>query len=86
MHARTHCPELVVADDDRFVCSMLATQLEFKFECVATAGNADDAIALVREHRPDVAILDVVMPAVGRWRRRGRSGHTHPRRHRDPLE
>ena len=58
-------PRLVVADDDRFVCSMLATQLEFKFECVATAGNAGDAIALVREHRPDVAILDVVMPGGG---------------------
>lgn len=58
-------PRLVVADDDRFICSMLATQLEYKFECVATATDADEAIALVREHRPDVAILDVVMPGGG---------------------
>lgn len=58
-------PRLVVADDDTFVCSMLASQLDAWFECVGAAADADEAIALVVEHRPDVAILDVNMPGGG---------------------
>jgi DNA-binding NarL/FixJ family response regulator len=58
-------PRLVVADDDAFVCAMLVSSLEYRFECVGRAGDAMDAIALVDAQRPDVAILDVVMPAGG---------------------
>jgi len=44
---------------------MLAAQLDYGFECVGAASNADEAIALVTTHRPDVALLDVNMPCGG---------------------
>jgi DNA-binding NarL/FixJ family response regulator len=58
-------PKLVVADDDAFMCMMLSSQLAHDFDCVATASDSDGAVEAVRTHRPDVAILDVVMPGGG---------------------
>jgi two-component system, NarL family, nitrate/nitrite response regulator NarL len=58
-------PTLVVADDDAFMCSMLATQLGFAFECVGTAADTDSAIELVGARQPDAVILDVIMPGGG---------------------
>jgi DNA-binding NarL/FixJ family response regulator len=55
----------VVADDDEFVCTMVAAQLEDEFDCVGQGADALEAVALVATHRPDVAILDVFMPAGG---------------------
>src|ERR1700735_4687263 len=62
---KSELPRFVVVDDDQFVCGMLASQLEYTFECVGSAVDADNAIALVEECRPDVAILGVVMPGNG---------------------
>jgi DNA-binding NarL/FixJ family response regulator len=58
-------PRLVLADDDPVVRSMLSEQLRYRFDCVGAGSNADEAIALVEAHRPDVAILDVNMPGGG---------------------
>ena len=58
-------PRLVVADDDAFVRSLLTAQLDYGFECVGAAADADEAVALVAAHRPDVALLDVNMPCGG---------------------
>ncbi|MGA3360932.1 MAG: response regulator [Solirubrobacteraceae bacterium] len=65
-HARHgELPRFIVADDEAFVCGMIASQLAYTFECVGSAADTSGAVALVREHRPDVAILDVVMPGDG---------------------
>jgi len=61
----TRRPRLVLADDDASVRSVLAAQLEQGFECVGAGATADQAVALVRVHRPDIAILDVDMPNGG---------------------
>ena len=58
-------PRLVFADDDPLVRSVLARQLGNAFDCVGAAADADEAIALVVAHRPDVALLDVNMPGGG---------------------
>ncbi|HEY1775990.1 MAG TPA: response regulator transcription factor [Solirubrobacteraceae bacterium] len=58
-------PTLAIADDDAFMCSMLATQLGFAFECVGTAADTDAAIELASVQQPDAMILDVIMPGGG---------------------
>jgi DNA-binding NarL/FixJ family response regulator len=53
----------VLADDDVLLREGLAGLLERSgFEVVGQCGNASDLIALVREHQPELAIVDIRMP------------------------
>ncbi len=63
--ARAARARLLVADDEPLVRAMLLAQLQPDFEVVAAAADADEAIALAREHQPDAAIVDVEMPGGG---------------------
>jgi DNA-binding NarL/FixJ family response regulator len=54
---------VVLADDDVLLREGLAGLLERSgFEVVGQSGEPADLIALVREHRPDLAIVDIRMP------------------------
>jgi DNA-binding NarL/FixJ family response regulator len=55
---------VVVADDQELVRSGFAMILDAQpdIEVVAEAGDGEAAVAAVRAHRPDVALLDVRMP------------------------
>jgi DNA-binding NarL/FixJ family response regulator len=54
---------LVLADDSMLLREGIARLLtESGFEIVGQAGGADELVAAVREHRPDVAIIDIRMP------------------------
>lgn len=54
---------VVLADDDVLLREGLAGLLERSgFEVVGQSGDADELIALVREQRPDLAIVDIRMP------------------------
>lgn len=56
---------VVIADDSPFVCRLLASYLRAAgLEVVATAGNGRSAVALARQHRPDVLTLDLEMPGL----------------------
>jgi two-component system response regulator DesR len=57
---------VVIAEDQRMVLGALAAllSLEADIEVVAQAGDGLAALALVREHRPDVLITDVEMPGM----------------------
>jgi serine/threonine-protein kinase PknK len=53
----------VVADDDVLLREGVASVLERSgFEVVGQAGDADELLALVREHKPELAIVDIRMP------------------------
>lgn len=52
---------LLVCDDDRLVLYSITTALRQAGYNVIEADNGDDAILLAREHRPDLAILDIRM-------------------------
>ena len=57
----THKGTILVVDDDRLVLATLShglTQVGYE---VIDADNGDDAILLAREHRPDLALLDIRM-------------------------
>jgi DNA-binding NarL/FixJ family response regulator len=54
---------VVLADDDVLLREGMAGLLERSgFEVVGQCGNASELIALVREHRPELAIVDIRMP------------------------
>jgi DNA-binding LytR/AlgR family response regulator len=55
----------IIADDERLMRDQLRTRLAEvwpELQIVAEARNGDEAVALVREHRPDLAFLDIRMP------------------------
>lgn len=59
-----HRIRVVLAEDQRMVLGALAAllSLEDDIEVVAQAGDGTAALAMVREHQPDVLITDVEMP------------------------
>jgi DNA-binding NarL/FixJ family response regulator len=56
---------LLIADDDELVREALSTRLAAGFDVVGLARDAEEAVALARRLDPDVALLDVQMPAGG---------------------
>ncbi|MFN8052034.1 MAG: response regulator [Acidimicrobiales bacterium] len=56
---------VVVAEDDAIIRMDLCQLLdEVGYDVVADCGQGDVAIDLIREHRPDAAVLDVKMPGL----------------------
>jgi response regulator NasT len=53
--------KILVVDDDRLVLATLAHGLSQAGYQVIDADNGDDAILLAREHKPDLALLDIRM-------------------------
>ncbi len=56
-------PRVVIAEDEALIRLDLAEMLvEEGYEVVGQAGDGQQAIELVEEHRPDLVVLDVKMP------------------------
>ena len=56
---------VVVAEDEAIIrLDLVETLREQGFDVVADTGRGDEAVRLVDEHRPDVAILDIKMPGL----------------------
>jgi DNA-binding NarL/FixJ family response regulator len=54
---------VVLADDDVLLREGLASLLEGRrFDVVGRGGDVTELLALVRDHRPDLAIVDIRMP------------------------
>jgi DNA-binding NarL/FixJ family response regulator len=59
----TNRVRVALADDDVLLREGLASLLERAgFEVIGRCGDASELIALVREHRPEIAIVDIRMP------------------------
>lgn len=53
---------ILVVDDEKRILSLLKAYLEQQGFAVVTAANGQDALYLARQQKPDLIILDVLMP------------------------
>jgi len=57
-------PVILVADDDEDILLLVTTRLRRDGHEVVSASRGDDALALARELKPALAVLDVGMPGL----------------------
>lgn len=57
-------PLILIAEDDADIRGLLKLYLEGEGLRVLEAADGTDALALAREHTPDMAILDIMMPGM----------------------
>jgi DNA-binding response OmpR family regulator len=55
---------ILVADDDEDILTLVAVRLELAGYDLIKARSGDEALRMAREHSPDLAILDVMMPGL----------------------
>lgn len=61
----TRSLRILIADDEAVIRLGLKTMLvELGYRVVGMAANGEQALALIAEHAPDLAILDIKMPAL----------------------
>ncbi len=58
---------ILVVDDDPEIVSMLSMRLTKRGYKVSTANDGNEAIELAKRERPDVVLLDVMMPGKSGW-------------------
>jgi DNA-binding response OmpR family regulator len=69
---------LVIADDSATILALVVLAVKKDGYEPATATNGSDALAVIREHRPELVILDALMP--------GMSGYEVCRALRDDVD
>jgi DNA-binding response OmpR family regulator len=57
-------PHVLVADDDEDILLLVTTRLRRDGFDIISARSGDEALALVRERRPALAVLDIGMPGL----------------------
>ena len=65
---------ILVVDDEPNITDLVATTLRYEGFEVAVAGNGRDALSLVTSFRPDIVVLDVMLPDVDGFEVRTRLG------------
>jgi DNA-binding response OmpR family regulator len=58
---------ILVVDDERDLADLVRINLEMSGYEVTTASDGAEALAAVRARRPDVVLLDVMMPVLDGW-------------------
>jgi CheY-like chemotaxis protein len=58
---------ILIADDDPTIIKLLQVNLEMEGYDVVTASDGQDAVEKAAERRPDLIILDIMMPRLDGW-------------------
>jgi DNA-binding response OmpR family regulator len=53
---------ILIVEDDNFLLSMYKTKLELEDYSVLTAINGESGLKMVKEKKPDLILLDIIMP------------------------
>jgi len=60
-------PVVLLVDDDERVRELVRVNLEFEGYVVQEAGGADEGLSAIEAAKPDLILLDVMMPHVDGW-------------------
>jgi excisionase family DNA binding protein len=60
-------PLILLVDDDARVREVVRVNLEFEGYTVREAASADEGLAAIEDAKPDLILLDVMMPQVDGW-------------------
>jgi CheY-like chemotaxis protein len=55
---------ILVADDDPDILNIVSVSLEATGYAVYKAGNGREAVELAKQHRPDLILMDMMMPVM----------------------
>ena len=58
---------ILVVDDDPEIVTMLSMRLAKRGYTVSTASDGNEAIEVAKRERPDIVLLDVMMPGKSGW-------------------
>src|SRR5581483_12363139 len=61
-------PRVLIAEDDRVIANAMATHLRNAGHSVEWAEHGDRAMRKLRFERPDVAVVDLMLPGMDGWR------------------
>ena len=61
-------PRVLIVEDDRVIANAMATHLRREGMEVEWSDRGDRAIKKLRFERPDVAIIDLMLPGIDGWR------------------
>jgi CheY-like chemotaxis protein len=53
---------ILLTEDDALLNRMYQEKLEHDGYTVKTAGNGEDALTLIKKEKPDIVLLDIMMP------------------------
>ncbi len=53
---------VLLVEDDKFLSSLLKNRLEKEGLSVVHAGDGEEALVFLRENKPDLALLDIILP------------------------
>jgi DNA-binding response OmpR family regulator len=56
---------LLLVDDEAEFVRTLAERLQLRGFEIRTAGDGEEAMSRIGDHRPDMVVLDVMMPGIG---------------------
>jgi CheY-like chemotaxis protein len=59
--------KILVADDDPVIIKLLQVNLEMEGYEVITARDGEEAVQKAKQQRPDLVILDIMMPRMDGW-------------------
>jgi len=63
-HREKHKPRILIVDDENTVTETLKVVLELRGYNILTTDNGKTALDLLYRHKPDLAVIDLVLPEV----------------------
>ena len=60
-------PKILIADDDLDILAMVARHVRSLDTDVIEASDGEEALRIAKEEKPDLILLDVMMPGMSGW-------------------